>query len=155
MHILVTVFCLLTTAVISTSPPDSIEYFHTDDDPNQDLEIGESRQIFPKIFNPMNIPTDDESGSRNSSLETVLFGQTPRKQISPTHPAPPVASSPRSPKSDWRVFSSVSSDSNRQYFRSQNCARNAVYASAALILVAGAILGILYFGFPSSFDKLF
>ena len=145
---------LFAAVVYCTSPPESVEYFHADT--FWDIEAGGQQQNLPKIFNPMSVPTDDEKDSRNSSLETIVFGQTPRRQPVMSFPQV-VASSPRSPRSDWLRYPSASSDSDQNFFlrTSQICSKKAIIASAALMLTAATILGILYFGFPSSFDKLF
>ncbi len=145
------ILCALSACI--SSPPDSVDYLWGDI--IWDTEIGgpvEDGKTL-KLKNPLSVPTDDQqSGSRKSSLETVVWGST----LTVKNPivVSPVGSSPRSPKGEWRTFASVSSDTVNS-FRITNCPTKAMLASIALMLTAAGVLGILYFGFPSTFDKLF
>ena len=152
MHLPSILFLCALSACIS-SPPDSIDYLRGDI--IWDTEIGgpvEDGKTL-QLKNPLSVPTDDDqSDSRKSSLETVVWGSTPtvRNPIVVS----PVGSSPRSPKAEWRTFTSVSSDTGNAS-RIPHCPTKAMLASIVLMLTAAGLLGILYFGFPSTFDKLF
>jgi len=87
-----------------------------------------------KIKNPLSEPTEDEqSDSRNPSLETVDWGGS-----TPTLRNP-----------------SVSSDSGNESLRFPNCPIAPMFASFALLLTFAGVIGIIYFGFPSDFNHMF
>ena len=137
-----------------SSSESSIDYLNAHNSQGWDEELGGPL----RIVNPILLSTSNDTGdvsSRHSSLETVVWGSSNTPRQPKQSQASFVAQSPKSTKGEWRTYPSTSSDDPRS-LRSVTCSsRTAMLTSAGLFLTSAIIVGILYFGFPASFDKVF